>query len=41
VIEVRDSDDGPVVKVQFETGKDTQFLSEYQGSAFVKIGSDE
>ena len=41
VTEVRDSDDGPVVKVQFETGKDTQFLSEHQGSAFVKIGSDE
>jgi DNA helicase II / ATP-dependent DNA helicase PcrA len=41
VTEVRDSDDGPVVRVQFETGKDTQFLSEYQGSAFVKIGSDE
>jgi DNA helicase-2/ATP-dependent DNA helicase PcrA len=41
VTEVRDSDDGPVVKVQFETGKDTQFLSEHQGSAYVKIGSDE
>ncbi|MDR2717731.1 MAG: ATP-dependent helicase [Treponema sp.] len=41
VTEVRDSDDGPVVRVQFETGEDTRFLSEHQGAAFVKIGSDE
>jgi DNA helicase-2/ATP-dependent DNA helicase PcrA len=41
VTEVRDSDDGPVVKVQFETGNELRFLSEHQGSAYVKIGSDE
>jgi len=41
VTEVRDSDDGPVVRAQFETGQDTRFLSEHQGSAYVKIGSDE
>jgi len=41
VTEVRDSDDGPVVRVLFETGEDTRFLSEHQGSAYVKIGSDE
>jgi DNA helicase-2/ATP-dependent DNA helicase PcrA len=40
VTDVRDSDDGPVVKVCFETGKELRFLSECQGSAFVKIGQD-
>jgi len=44
VVEVRDSDDpeeGPVVRVRFESGRETRFLSEYQGSAFEKIGGDE
>jgi DNA helicase-2/ATP-dependent DNA helicase PcrA len=41
VIKVDDSDDGPVVRVQFETGRETHFLSEHQGSAFVKIGDDD
>jgi DNA helicase-2/ATP-dependent DNA helicase PcrA len=40
VTEVRDSDDGPVVRVIFETGKETRFLSEIQGRAFEKIGDD-
>jgi DNA helicase-2/ATP-dependent DNA helicase PcrA len=40
VLEVRDSEEGPVVRVQFETGKEMRFLSEHQGSHFVKIGSD-
>jgi len=40
VTEVRNSDDGPVVKVQFETGREVRFLSEHQGAAFVKIGDD-
>jgi DNA helicase-2/ATP-dependent DNA helicase PcrA len=41
VVKVEDSDDGPVVRVQFETGKETRFLSEHQGSAYVKIGDDD
>ncbi|MDR0291143.1 MAG: ATP-dependent helicase [Treponema sp.] len=47
VVEVRDSDvtsdtnAGPVVLVQFETGKELRFLSEHQSSAFVKIGDDD
>jgi DNA helicase-2/ATP-dependent DNA helicase PcrA len=41
VMEVRDSDEGPVVRVHFETGKEMRFLSEYQGSGFVKIGQDD
>jgi DNA helicase-2/ATP-dependent DNA helicase PcrA len=41
VVKVEDSGDGPVVRVQFETGKETRFLSEHQGSAYVKIGDDD
>jgi DNA helicase-2/ATP-dependent DNA helicase PcrA len=40
VTEVRDSEDGPVVKVCFETGKELRFLSECQGTAFVKVEQD-
>ena len=43
VVEVRasdDPDDGPIVRVKFENGKEVRFLSEYQGAAFEKIGSD-
>jgi len=40
VAEVRDSDDGPIVRVCFETGKEVRFLSEFQGAAFEKIGDD-
>jgi DNA helicase-2/ATP-dependent DNA helicase PcrA len=40
VMEVRDSDDGPVVRVRFDSGKDTRFLSDYQGRAFEKVGDD-
>jgi DNA helicase-2/ATP-dependent DNA helicase PcrA len=41
VMEVRDSEDGPVVRVRFETGSELRFLSEHQGSGFVKIGKDD
>jgi DNA helicase-2/ATP-dependent DNA helicase PcrA len=37
VVEVRDGDDGPVVRVIFETGKELRFLSEQQSSSVVKI----
>ena len=40
VMEVRDSDDGPLVRVRFDNGKETRFLSEYQGRAYEKIGED-
>jgi DNA helicase-2/ATP-dependent DNA helicase PcrA len=40
VAEVRNSEDGPVVRVRFETGKELRFLPEHQGSSFVKIGRD-
>jgi DNA helicase-2/ATP-dependent DNA helicase PcrA len=41
VMKVDDSDNGPIVLVQFETGKEMRFLSEHQSSAFVKIGDDD
>jgi DNA helicase-2/ATP-dependent DNA helicase PcrA len=41
VAEVRDSEDGPVVRVVFETGKELRFLAQHQGSRFTKIGRDQ
>jgi DNA helicase-2/ATP-dependent DNA helicase PcrA len=40
VLRVRESEEGPVVEVLFESGKETRFLSRRQGSAFTKIGKD-
>jgi DNA helicase-2/ATP-dependent DNA helicase PcrA len=40
VMEVKDSDDGPVVHVRFDSGQDKRFLSEYQGRAYEKIGDE-
>ena len=40
VFGVLNSDDGPVVKVRFESGEHMSFSSEYESSAFVKIGQD-
>jgi len=37
VVDVRDSEDGPIVRAMFETGKELRFLSEKQGAAIVKI----
>jgi DNA helicase-2/ATP-dependent DNA helicase PcrA len=41
VVDVRDSEDGPVVRVIFETGKELRFLSGKQSSAIVKIGNEQ
>jgi DNA helicase-2/ATP-dependent DNA helicase PcrA len=40
VTRVRESGDGPVVEVLFESGKELRFLSRRQGSAFTRIGKD-
>jgi DNA helicase-2/ATP-dependent DNA helicase PcrA len=40
VMEVKDSEDGPIVRVRFDNGEETRFLSEYQGRAFEKMGDD-
>ena len=41
VADVRDSEDGPVVRVRFETGRELRFLGEAQSFAFVKISQDD
>ena len=40
VMEVKDSEDGPVVRVRFDNGTEKRFLSEYQGKAYEKMGDD-
>ncbi|GHV79075.1 DNA helicase [Spirochaetia bacterium] len=40
VMEIRESDEGPVIRVKFETGKDIRFLSLHQSSKYTKIGND-
>ncbi|MDR2742693.1 MAG: ATP-dependent helicase [Treponema sp.] len=40
VTEIRESEDGPVIRVRFETGHETRFLSSHQSSRFIKIGDD-
>jgi DNA helicase II / ATP-dependent DNA helicase PcrA len=40
VMEIQDSEEGPVVRVRFDNGKETRFLSEYQGRAFEKMGDE-
>jgi DNA helicase-2/ATP-dependent DNA helicase PcrA len=40
VADVRDSEEGPVVRVIFETGKELRFLSEHQSSSIVKINEE-
>ncbi|GHT94790.1 DNA helicase [Spirochaetia bacterium] len=41
VIDIRDSDEGPVVKVRFDTGNELHFLSLHQSSRFTKIGGED
>jgi DNA helicase-2/ATP-dependent DNA helicase PcrA len=41
VTEIREGEEGPVIRVQFETGKDLHFLSLRQSSRFVKINNDD
>jgi DNA helicase-2/ATP-dependent DNA helicase PcrA len=40
VTQILEGEDGPVVKVIFETGYETRFLSLHQSSRFTKIGED-
>ncbi|MCL2209396.1 MAG: ATP-dependent helicase [Treponema sp.] len=40
VMEVKESDDGPVVRVRFDSGQEKRFLSEYQGRAYEKVSGD-
>jgi DNA helicase-2/ATP-dependent DNA helicase PcrA len=40
VTQIRESEEGPVVKVFFATGHEKSFLSLHQSSRFTKIGED-
>jgi DNA helicase-2/ATP-dependent DNA helicase PcrA len=40
VADIREGEDGPVVRVRFETGHETRFLSAFQSAAFIKIGNE-
>jgi DNA helicase-2/ATP-dependent DNA helicase PcrA len=40
VVEIREGEDGPVVRVRFETGAETRFLSSAQSGQYTKIGGD-
>jgi DNA helicase-2/ATP-dependent DNA helicase PcrA len=38
VTAIQEGDDGPVVKVRFENGEETRFLSRYQSGGYTRIG---
>ena len=38
---IEEGEDGPVVKVRFDNGCETRFLSAYQSSKFTKIGNED
>jgi DNA helicase-2/ATP-dependent DNA helicase PcrA len=40
VVGIKDSEDGPVVHVRFDSGLDKRFLSEIQGRAYEKVGDE-
>ena len=40
ITQIREGEEGPVIKVVFETGHEQRFLSLHQGSAFTKIKED-
>ena len=40
VMDIKDSEDGPVVRVRFDSGQEKRFLSEIQGRAFEKVDND-
>ncbi|MDR1307049.1 MAG: ATP-dependent helicase [Treponema sp.] len=40
VADIAEEEDGPVIRVRFDNGQETRFLSRYQGRAFTKIGTD-
>jgi DNA helicase-2/ATP-dependent DNA helicase PcrA len=41
VTEIRETEEGPVIRVRFETGKEVRFLSLRQSSRYTKIGADD
>ncbi|MCL1927869.1 MAG: ATP-dependent helicase [Treponema sp.] len=41
VVDISESDDGPVVKVRFDNGQEKRFLSLYQSGNFTKMENDD
>jgi DNA helicase-2/ATP-dependent DNA helicase PcrA len=41
VMDIAESEDGPVVTVRFDNGQQKQFLSLYQSGNFTKMGNDD
>jgi DNA helicase-2/ATP-dependent DNA helicase PcrA len=41
VTEIRETDEGPVIRVGFDTGKELRFLSLHQSSRYTKISNDD
>ncbi|MDR1106598.1 MAG: ATP-dependent helicase [Treponema sp.] len=40
VIAIQEEEDGPVIRVRFDTGAETRFLSRFQSRQYTKIGRD-
>jgi DNA helicase-2/ATP-dependent DNA helicase PcrA len=40
VTAISEEDEGPVVRVRFDTGGETRFLSRHQSRAFTKASED-
>jgi DNA helicase-2/ATP-dependent DNA helicase PcrA len=40
VAEIQEGEDGPVIRVRFETGREIRFLSRHQSSRFMRVGDD-
>ncbi|MDR0601529.1 MAG: ATP-dependent helicase, partial [Treponema sp.] len=41
VVAIQEEEDGPVVRVRFDTGAETRFLSRCQSRRYTKIGGDD
>jgi DNA helicase-2/ATP-dependent DNA helicase PcrA len=40
VVAIQEEEDGPVIRVRFDTGAETRFLSRFQSRQYTKIGRD-
>ncbi|MDR3171030.1 MAG: ATP-dependent helicase [Treponema sp.] len=38
---IKDSEDGPIIRVHFDTGKELRFLSQHQSSRITRVGDDD
>jgi DNA helicase-2/ATP-dependent DNA helicase PcrA len=41
VLDIAEGEDGPVIRVRFDNGHETRFLSRYQSGAFTRIRTDD